>query len=61
MWPTHGMEPTVLEQHPTQEPAAPVPARRRARQVLSRLGRMLVFLLSLGMLFPHAFSDDDED
>jgi len=55
------MEPTVLEDHPIQESAAPVPARRRVWQALSRLGRMLVFLLSLGMLFPHAFSEDDED
>ena len=55
------MEPTVLEENPTRVPEAPIPAPHRAWRVLGRLARMLVFLLSLGMLFPHAFSGDDED
>jgi len=40
---------------------APAGRPSTLRRGLATLGRILVFLLSLGMLCPHVFSPDDEE
>lgn len=53
---------------PLQGNQAPEPPRRgpvgrlpRLRRRCATLARILVYLLSLGMLCPHVFSPDDEE